>query len=276
MKSNKGIEKWFSLLAFLLSCLVPLACIADDSATTMPRTQLEREAREGLLVPLDPLDEDTDAVVDGVVYGYGTKRYRTFFKVNDAALFEAVGIKAPQGTMSWDAFMDMARAVERYNQQTGENVYLLETLDQRFPEGCALLAKGDVRAQWDAVKPLVCEAGQEENRALLTECSVSIESVGSSDYVAGIESEGVVYPLAEPEMRYVAIRRDEETSEEDPEKLLFEAREAQPAQTGIIPEEMTYETFLLEWNLSVPVPSEANFELFKQAYDAPQPGAVRA
>ena len=231
----------------------------------MPRTQLEREAREGLLVPLDPLDEDTDAVVDGVVYGYGTKRYRTFFKVNDAALFEAVGIKAPQGTMSWDAFMDMARAVERYNQQTGENVYLLETLARRFPERCALMAQSDIKAQWDAIKSVVITEGQNAGSALLTECVLGIESVGNGAYVAGIENDGEVYALSAPEMRYAAVRKDAENPEAALAELLQEVKEAAPARTGIIPAEMTYEQFLSDWSVSMAAPSETNFELFKQA-----------
>ena len=265
MKSNKGIEKWFSLLAFLLSCLVPLACIADDSATTMPRTQLEREAREGLLVPLDPLDSATDAVVDGVVYGYGIKQYRTFFEVGDAALFETVGLTAPQGTITWDALVNMAGAVEEYNQGSEEKIFLLKTLARRFPERCALMAQSDIKAQWDAIKSVVITEGQNAGSALLTECVLGIESVGNGAYVAGIENDGEVYALSAPEMRYAAVRKDAENPEAALAELLQEVKEAAPARTGIIPAEMTYEQFLSDWSVSMAAPSETNFELFKQA-----------
>ena len=263
-KSTPAIRAW-RLLVLALLCLLPLTGAAEEPVCKVPRVQLEREAQEGLLLALDPLDEDTDAVVDGTVYGYAIKQYQTFFEVGDAALFEAVGLTAPQGTIAWETLLSMADAVEAYNKRSEETVYLLSTRAQRFPNGCALMAQSDIRAQWDAIQSTVCAGGQDAGSALLTECVLAIESVGNGAYVAGIESGGEVYALAAPEMRYAAVRKDAEDGESAAAALLSQAKEATPASTGIIPAQMTHEAFVADWFLNMAAPSETNFELWKQA-----------
>lgn len=265
MKKNASATRGWKLLVSVLLCLLPLTVAAREPAYEIPWEQVKREAQEGLLLALDPLDSATDAVVDGVVYGYGIKQYRTFFEVGDAALFEAVGLTAPQGTITWEALVNMAGAVEEYNQGSEEKIFLLKTLARRFPERCALMAQSDIKAQWDAIKSVVITEGQNAGSALLTECVLGIESVGNGAYVAGIENDGEVYALSAPEMRYAAVRKDAENPEAALAELLQEVKEAAPARTGIIPAEMTYEQFLSDWSVSMAAPSETNFELFKQA-----------
>lgn len=261
------MTKWFTLFAFMLSCFIPLTGIAEEIVTTMPWAQLEREAKEGNLLPLEPLGDDVDAIVDGIVYGYGVKRFMTFFEVGDASIFAAVGLTPPQGTITWTEFMGMADAVEKYNQQNTATIGLLATQAQRFPSTFSLMEQSDIQEQWDAIQSIVYvySEGKNENNVLLTERSVSIESIGNNIYVTGLQSDDTVYPLAEPETRYAVIRRDMDISAAARSEWMSSVKEATPVETGIIPPDMSYEQFLGNWNLSIPAPSETNFYLWKQA-----------
>lgn len=261
--AKRGAIKWICLVAVVLCGLMPLTGSAEESA--MPWSQLEREAKEGLLLPLPTLDERLDAVVEGAVYGYGTKLYQTWFEVGDDALFEAVGVSRPQGTMAWSELMSMAEAVEKYNQESEETVWLLATLDQRFPNAFSPMNQGDIGKQWEAIQSVVCSGEPEGKRALLKECVLPIELVGHRDYIASIQSGDSAYPLAGPEMRYAAIRRDDPDADAQATKLVNAVKEASPAETGIVDPDLSYEQFLEGWHLSMPAPSEANFELWKQS-----------
>lgn len=257
--------KWFCLVVIVLYCLMPLTSSAEESFATMPWIQLEREAREGILLPLNSLDSRLDAVVDGVVYGYGIKLFQTWFEVGDDSLFEVVGLSRPQGTITWSEFMNMAEAVEKYNQENEETVWLLATLNQRFPNTFPLMNQSDIQKQWEAIQSVVCLNESEMNNVLLKECVVSIERIGNRDYITSIQNGDRIYPLAEPEMRYVVIRRNDAIPDSLVSELMNIVKEASPVKTGIIPPDLSYEQFLKDWTLNIPAPSNTNFELWKQS-----------
>lgn len=264
MKSSKTFSKRLVLCLCAVLCTAPLFCQAESALVTMPYAQLEIEARENALCPLEPLGNEQDAVIDGVVYGYGIRRFQTWFEVGDAALWACIGRTPPQGILTWAEWVELSEAVEAYNRQHAEPIWLLATQAQRFPGTFLPIEQADIRAQWNAMQPIVCQQSQNPARVLLWERVVSIDQIGYNTYVTGIEHGAQVYRLAQPETRYAAIRRDTDNAAQAQATLLSDVKRAACAQTGFVPEGMTYAECCEVWNVNVPEPSESNFRLWTQ------------
>lgn len=265
MKEGTKLKRWIFVLAGVLICLTPLLGVADTRETFLPAIAiLEEAAKEGLLYPLEPLGEQIDVVVDSTVYGYAVRRFQTWFEVGDIKLWSSLGVEPPSGILSWDEWVSLADAVAAYNQRSSEPIWLLAVQEQRFPRTCALMEKQEIRMQWEKMQPIICAFAEESERVLLTERVLTLNQIGYHDYVIGFEHDEQVYRLAEIETRYATILKDMNDPEALKDKLISEVQKESFAVTGILPVDLSYEECREAWNLNLTMPSELNFNFWKQ------------
>ena len=83
-------------------------------------------------------------------------------------------------------------------------------------------------------------------------------------YVGGIELDGEVYPLSAPEARCLSVATGTKVAEDLQSRIASFAQQVSPIQTGVLPADTTYDAFKADWLYDAAVPSEENFELWKQ------------
>lgn len=256
------------LIAVLLVCfllLLPMTSWAAESinppadAAVMSSSELLEKAKAGEAAALQLDGPLAVAVEDGAVYGCISTLYQTRFEAADEALWQQVGLERVQGVVSFADLTAMAKQLETYNQTAAEPVMLFSLLPQRFPSTFAPLPS--VQAEWNAMAAVT---GTECANALLTERVLTLDELGDGCYVGGIELDGEVYPLSAPEARCLSVATGTKEAEDLQSRIASFAQQVSPIQTGVLPADTTYDAFKADWLYDAAVPSEENFELWKQ------------
>ncbi|MGM9602285.1 MAG: hypothetical protein ACI3W5_12000 [Faecousia sp.] len=196
---------------------------------------------------------------NGTVYGCISMLYQTWFEVTDEALWQQVGLERVQGVVSFSELTAMGKQLEIYNQSAKEPVMLFSLLPQRFPNAFAPLPS--VQEDWDAMAAVT---GTECENALLTERVLTIDALDDGCYIGGIEIDGEIYPLSEPEARCLSVDAGNEGAGDLQRRIVQFAQQVSPVQTGVLPTDMTYDALRADWVYDSAVPSEENFELWKR------------
>ena len=257
----KGIFSFF----FCVLLVIPLTASAaagvqpPADALTLTNGELLSKAEAGEVLALDLEGPLALAAEDGTVYGCISSLYQTWFEVADDALWEKVGLESVQGVIDFAQLTALAEQVEAYNQQAEEPVMLFSLLPQRFPSEFAPLTA--VQAQWDAMAAVT---GTQSENALLTERVLTLDEVKAARYVGGIQIDGEVFALSGLEVRCLAVDAQAEDAADLQERIAQFAQDVSPVQTGVLSEEMTYDELKESWIYESAVPSEENFELWKQ------------
>lgn len=246
-------------VALLMVALGTGAQAESADIVQMVSDGIQSAAQKGELLPLDLSGTDLSAVeVDGVVYGCEIKLFQTWLEAADAETWQTVGLEQPQGTLTWEALLQMAAMVEKHNQENNDDLLLIAMPEGRFSQCVIWADKEAERLQ------KVASEEHEERKALLTERVLSIEEVGAKRYVTGIEYDGQMIALAKREARCLALNADAKDAKGAQAELITRAQKEDPLVTGIFPEEMTYEQLEAQWPWNLAQPSEENMALWKQ------------
>lgn len=255
------------LIGALCACLAaaPLALAAEwqplpTDAQVVPFSELSNKMSSGDAVALTLDSNHPLSIVnkeDGAVYGCVSTLYQTWFEVADDALWQKIGVQRVQGVIDWNDLKFIAQAVLAYNQSAEEKIMLFSVQPQRFPN--AFGAYDAIKADWEDMASVT---STQACAALLTERVMTLDEIGSGTYVAGIRIDETTYPLAKMEAR--CLTAGEQPSESTLAQIEAFAANVSPVQTGCFFEDMAYDTLKAEWLYDAPLPSEENFDLWKQ------------